>query len=306
MKLLVTGGSGFVGHHVLDAALARGHRVTAPTRAECDLVSAQDPLGHWIRRVAPDAVIHLAGVVGGIGANRKRPADFWYENLAMGAYVLHAAHAHKIPKLVMIGTTCSYPKFPPRIPFREEDLWAGYPEETNAPYGVVKRALIVGAQAYREQYGLNAITLIPTNLYGPHEHFDLENSHVIPTMIRKMHEAKESSREEVTLWGSGTPTRDFVYAPDVAQAILLATETYDGAEPVNLGSGCEVTMRELAKMVAGVVRYEGVIEWDASKPDGQPRRCLDTSRAREFLGWQAEMPLDHGLAHTYRYFLEQS
>jgi GDP-L-fucose synthase len=239
----------------------------------------------------------LAAEVGGIGANRANPGRYWFANLVMGANVLEQARIRRTPKLVLVGTVCSYPKHAP-VPFREDDLWNGYPEETNAPYGVAKKAVLVGAQAYREQYGLNAIFLLPTNLYGPRDNFDLETSHVIPALIRKMVEAQD----EVVLWSDGSPTREFLYVDDCVEGLALAAERYDGPEPVNLGAGKEISIRELAGLVADVTGYEGRIVWDASKPGGQPRRSVDASRARELFGFEATTPLREGIERTVAWF----
>lgn len=251
----------------------------------------------------PDSVIHLAAVVGGIGANREHPGKFFYENLLMGLHAMHQAYAQGVKKFVCIGTICAYPKFTP-VPFREEELWNGYPEETNAPYGIAKKALLVQAQAYRAEYGFNAIYLLPVNLYGPGDNFDPETSHVIPAMICKFVEAKESGSPTVSLWGDGTPTREFLYVEDAAEGIVLAAEKYDAPEPVNLGTGQEISMKDLAALIAQEVGYTGEIMWDTSKPNGQPRRCLDVRRAKEQFGFQAAMPFEEGIRKTVAWFLE--
>jgi GDP-L-fucose synthase len=249
------------------------------------------------RDAGAELVFHLAAEVGGIGANRANPGRFWYANLQMGLNVLEQARLHETPKLVLLGTVCAYPKFTP-VPFREDDLWNGYPEETNAPYGVAKKSLLVGAQSYREQYGLNAIFVLPTNLYGPRDNFDLETSHVIPALIRKMLE----SPDEVVLWGDGSPTREYLYVEDCAEGLALAAERYDGPDPVNLGTGVETSIRETAELVAEAVGFEGRITWDTSMPNGQPRRSLDASRAEQLFGFRARTPLREGIARTVAWY----
>lgn len=294
MKILVTGGHGFLGSHLVHRLRAAGHEVIAPHRWEYGL-TLQGHADKMLKDHHPEVVYHLAARVGGIGANQAAPAVFLRDNAVMGLNVLEAcACARPMPKLIMVGTTCAYPCHCP-IPFREDDLWNGYPEPTNAPYGVAKRMLLVAAQAYREQYGLNAVTLIPTNLYGPGDNFDPATSHVIPAMIRKVSEAVEEGRREVVLWGDGTPTRDFLHVGDCAAALVRAGEVYNSPEPINLGSGREVSMRELAAIVARAVGYAGAFAWDSSRPNGQPRRCLDTTRAKELLGWEARITLENGI-----------
>lgn len=308
MRVAVTGASGFLGRHVCRVLRDRGYDVAEIGHKNVDLTDMYDRAGcaqQVLGEARADAIVHLAAVVGGIGANQKHPAKFWHDNLLMGINVLECAAQLRIKKLVMVGTTCSYPKTPPTIPFVEEELFHGYPEETNAPYGIAKRALFVGAVAYRREFGLNAVTLVPTNLYGPGEHFDLNNSHVIPALIRKMHEAKVSGAETVTLWGTGSPTRDFLYVADAADAIECALRLYDKGEALNLGSGREVSIKQIAAMVKMIVGYHGDIEWDLTKPDGQPRRCLSTFRAESELGWCAKTPLAEGLRRMYNYFLEE-
>jgi len=254
------------------------------------------------KQARPQIVIHLAAVVGGIGANRANPGRFFYDNAIMGIQLMEYARMAGVEKFVAIGTICAYPKFAP-LPFREDDLWGGYPEETNAPYGLAKKMLLVQAQAYRAQYGFSAIYLLPVNLYGPRDNFDLETSHVIPALIRKCVEANENRRNEIVLWGDGSPTREFLYVEDAAEGILLATERYDGAEPVNLGTGEEVTIKELAKIIATEVGFGGEIVWDKTKPNGQPRRRLDVSRAKELFGFQAEHRVRDGIPKTVEWFL---
>jgi GDP-L-fucose synthase len=300
MRVLVTGGEGFLGRRVVDRFLARGEEVLVPRRQEYDLTVDADA-ARAFADTRPDLVIHLAAEVGGIGANRANPGRYWYANLVMGARVLEQSRAAGVEKLLILGTVCSYPKHT-AVPFREDDLWKGYPEESNAPYGVAKKALVVGAQAYREQYGLRAVSLLSANLYGPGDNFDLETGHVIPHLVRKMVEAEERDAREVVLWGDGTPTREFLYVEDCADAIVLAADRYDGPEPVNLGTGREISIRELADLVAELTGYEGEIAWDPSKPNGQPRRKLDTSRAEALFGWSADTPLREGLERTVGWY----
>src|SRR3954466_3239994 len=271
--VVVTGGGGFLGSHLVERLEAEGQEVFVPRQADYDLTH-EDAVARLFADAQPQTVIHLAAEVGGIGANRANPGRYWYANLMMGAHLIEQARVAGLEKLVLAGTICAYPKFAP-VPFKEEDLWNGYPEETNAPYGVAKKALLVGAQSYREQYGLNAIYLLPVNLYGPRDNFDLETSHVIPALIRKMVEAQERGEREVVLWGDGSPTREFLYVEDCAEGIWLAAKEYDGAAPVNLGTGQEISIRELVELVAEATGYDGEIVWDTTKPNGQPRRRLD-------------------------------
>lgn len=300
MRVLVTGGGGFLGSHLVERLQGEGRDVVAARSADYDLTRMEDA-ARLFDDAEPELVFHLAAEVGGIGANRANPGRYWYANLMMGAHVLEQARLHGTRKLVLAGTICAYPKHAP-VPFREEDLWSGYPEETNAPYGIAKKALLVGAQAYRDQYGLNAIYLLPVNLYGPRDNFDLETSHVIPALIRKMVEAEEAGAEEIVLWGDGTPTREFLYVEDCVEALCLAAERYDGPDPVNVGTGEEIAIRDLAALVAEATGFAGRIRWDTSQPNGQPRRRLDTSRAERLFGFQARVPLREGIERTVSWY----
>jgi GDP-L-fucose synthase len=300
-RVVVTGGSGFLGRRVVALLTARGCRsITVPRSKEYDLRD-RSAVQRLYRDAKPDLVIHLAAVVGGIGANRAHPGRFFYDNVIMGIETLEQARLFEVAKFVGVGTICSYPKITP-VPFREDDLWNGYPEETNAPYGIAKKMLLVQSQAYRAEYGYNAIHLLPVNLYGPGDNFDPDSSHVIPALIRKMIEATESGAREVTLWGDGTPTREFLYVDDAAEAILLACERYDAAEPVNIGSGAEIRIADLATAVAGAVGFAGTIVWDTTKPNGQPRRSLDTTRAEATFGFRAHTPFAAGLRDTVAWY----
>ncbi len=300
-RVVVTGGSGFLGRRVVAALRARGcAEVFAPRSAEFDLREKQQVIAMY-GTLRPDVVVHLAAVVGGIGANRAHPGRFFFDNLVMGVETLEQARKHGVEKFVGIGTICAYPKFTP-VPFREEELWNGYPEETNAPYGLAKKMLLVQSQAYRAEYGMNAIHLLPVNLYGPGDNFDPESSHVIPAMIRKMEEARRAARDEVVLWGDGSATREFLYVDDAAEGIVRATESYDAGEPMNLGSGMEIAIRDLAPVIADATGFRGRIVWDTSKPNGQPRRGLDTSRAERAFGFRATTDFATGLANTVQWF----
>jgi GDP-L-fucose synthase len=300
MNVLVTGGGGFLGTHLVERLRSEGLDPFVARRRDYDLTAAADA-ERLFADVQPNVVFHLAAEVGGIGANRANPGRYWYANLAMGTNVLEQSRLAGVEKLVLLGTICSYPKFAP-TPFHEDELWNGYPEETNAPYGVAKKALLVGAQSYREQYGLNAIYLLPVNLYGPGDNFDLETSHVIPALVRKMIEAQERGQNEVVLWGDGSPTREFLYVEDCAEGIVLASQRYDGEEPVNLGTGEEISIKELAQLVAEATDYAGEIVWDTSKPNGQPRRQLDVSRAEQLFGFRAATPLRTGIKRTVAWY----
>jgi len=303
-RICVTGGAGFLGSFVIEELQRRGAaHIFVPRSKEYNLIE-RDGIRRCLTDARPEIIIHLAAVVGGIGANRRSPGQFFYDNLMMGTQLIEEARLAGVEKFIGVGTVCAYPKFTP-VPFREDDLWGGYPEETNAPYGLAKKMAMVQLQAYRQQYGFNGIYLLPVNLYGPRDNFDLETGHVIPAMIRKMCEARDANASEVVLWGDGSPTREFLYAEDCAKGIVSAAEKYDSPEPVNLGSGQEVSMRALAELIAQQVGFAGEIVWDASKPNGQPRRCLDVSRARERFGWQAETSFAEGIARTVAWWEAQ-
>jgi GDP-L-fucose synthase len=300
-RVAVTGGAGFLGRVVVQKLRERGiSEPFVPRSRDYDLRREPD-VRRFLADARPDVLIHLAAVVGGIGANRENPGRFLYDNLMMGAQLIEQARLAGVGKLVCIGTICAYPKFTP-VPFREDDLWNGYPEETNAPYGLAKKLLLVQLQAYRQQYGFNGVYLLPVNLYGPGDNFDLQSSHVIPALIRKCVEARRAGQRAVPCWGTGSATREFLYVDDCAAGILAAAERYDGPEPINLGSGVEVSIRDLAARIRELTRFEGELVWDPTKPDGQPRRCLDTSRATELLGFTAGTSLDEGLRRTVEWF----
>ncbi len=303
-RVLLTGGGGFLGRFVAPMLEERGAVLTIPRRAETDLTD-QTAVADLFAASSPEVVVHLAAEVGGIGANQGNPGRYFYANMAMGLHLIEASRRHGVEKFVQVGTVCSYPKFPPTIPFVESELWEGYPEETNAPYGVAKKALAVMLDGYREQYGLNGIYLLPANLYGPGDNFDLETSHVIPALIRKFVEARDAGAAEVEVWGTGSPSREFLYVEDAARAIVLATERYDAADPVNIGTGQEVRIKELVELIGKLTGFGGDIRWDRTRPDGQPRRSLDTSRARERFGFEAEMPLEEGLRRTIQWWEHQ-
>lgn len=303
-RVIVTGGAGFLGSYVVEKLRQRGvETIFTPRRREYDLVQLSD-IQRLYREAQPDLVIHLAAVVGGIGANRANPGRYFYENLMMGAQLMEAARLHQISKFVAIGTICAYPKSTP-VPFREEDLWNGYPEETNAPYGLAKKMMLVQSQAYREQYGFRSIYLLPVNLYGPRDNFDLTSSHVIPALIRKCLEAVETGADRVVCWGSGKATREFLHAADCAEGILLAAERYDSPEPVNLGAGFEISIRDLATLIARLTGFEGELVWDPAQPDGQPRRCLDVTRAFREFGFQARISFEKGLRETIDWYRKE-
>jgi GDP-L-fucose synthase len=303
-RVLLTGGGGFLGGFLRERLeRERPAAILAPRQRELDLRDAQ-AIRAYLAAEKPDLIIHGAAVVGGIGANRMHPGRFFYENAIMGIQLIEEARRAGVGKFVCLGTICAYPKFTP-VPFSEEDLWNGYPEETNAPYGIAKKALLVQLQAYREEYGFNGIFLLPVNLYGPRDNFDLQTSHVIPAMIRKFVEACDRGEAEVVLWGDGSPTREFLYVEDAAEGIVLAAERYESAEPVNVGSGHEIQIRDLAGVIADTVGYSGRIVWDTTKPSGQPRRLLDVSRAERGFGFRAATPLGEGLARTIRWYEQQ-
>jgi len=315
-RVIVTGGAGFLGSHVVEKLHARGAgQIYVPLIEEYDLTTLADIERMFnIATRAPGesnsdtplstVVIHLAALAGGIGANRARPADFFYINLMMGVQLMHEAWKRGVEKFVAIGTICAYPKFTP-VPFKEENLWDGYPEETNAPYGLAKKMLLVQAQAYREQYGFNCIYPLPVNLYGPRDNFDLETSHVIPAIIRKCVEAQSQGDKEIALWGDGSPTREFLYVEDAAEGILLATERYNGNEPFNLGSGMEISIKDLAEMIVRLTGFSGKVIWDTTKPNGQPRRALDVNRAHDYFGFRAQMSFEEGLRRTIEWYRQQ-
>jgi GDP-L-fucose synthase len=303
-RIVVTGGNGFLGREVCrELATRQPARIFAPHSADCDL-RERAAIRRLLGETRPDVVIHLAAVVGGIGANRKYPGSYFYDNAVMGIELLEQARQAAVKKVVVTGTICSYPKHTP-VPFREEDLWNGYPEETNAPYGLAKKMLLVQAQAYREQYGMNAITLLPVNLYGPGDNFHPETSHVVPALIRKVLEAQEQGRDSIEVWGTGAASREFLFVRDAARAIVLATDEYDQADPINIGSGSEITVRELAQLICQLCGFRGLIRWDAAQPDGQPRRCLDTRRAQQEFHFRATTALADGLRETIDWYRQQ-
>jgi GDP-L-fucose synthase len=301
-RIVVTGGAGFLGKHLLRRLeKAECRNVFVPVSKEYDLTRI-DAIDRLFHEHQPEILIHMAAVVGGIGANRKNPGRFFYDNAIMGIQLIETARRFGVEKTVVLGTICAYPKFTP-VPFQEDAIWDGYPEETNAPYGLAKKMLLVQCQSYREQYGMNAVFLLPVNLYGPGDNFDLESSHVIPALIRKCVDAVESGHEEIVLWGDGSPTREFLYVEDAAEGILLATEHYDKADPVNLGSGMEISIAHLATTIAEMTGFEGTIVWDSTKPNGQPRRCLDVTRAEREFNFRAATPFNIGLQKTIEWYL---
>lgn len=304
-RVVVTGGAGFLGSFVVDLLRDKGCRqIVVPRSKDYDLVQ-MDAVQRLYSDARPDLVIHLAARVGGIGANQANPGRFFYDNLMMGTQLIEVGRQRGLKKFVALGTICAYPKFAP-IPFKEDDIWNGYPEETNAPYGLAKKMMLAQSQAYRDQYGFNSIVLFPVNLYGPRDNFDLQTSHVIPALIRKCVSAKEEGRTEITLWGDGSPTREFLYVEDAAEGILLAAEQYEGNLPVNLGTGEEISIRDLARLIAAEVGFTGQIQWDVTKPNGQPRRCLDVSRAKQLFGFQARHGLSDGVRKTVQWFQSHS
>ncbi|MGJ3251403.1 MAG: GDP-L-fucose synthase family protein [Elainellaceae cyanobacterium] len=301
MRILVTGGAGFLGRQVIDQLIQAGAdpaKITVPRSHDCDL----RVMDHCQRAVnQQDIVIHLAAHVGGIGLNREKPAELFYDNLMMGAQLIHAAYEAGVQKFVCVGTICAYPKFTP-VPFKEDDLWEGYPEETNAPYGIAKKALLVQLQAYRDQYGFNGIYLLPVNLYGPEDNFDPSSSHVIPALIRKVHEAQQQGAKHLPVWGDGSPTREFLYSADAAKGIVMGTQSYHAPDPVNLGTGKEISIRDLVELICKLMGFDGEIVWETDKPNGQPRRCLDTTRAKESFGFTAQVGFEQGLKNTIDWY----
>jgi len=303
-RVVVTGGMGFLGKNVVRKLEEhRCHEIFVPRSRDYDLVR-MEAVERLYMDARPDAVVHLAARVGGIGANMRNPGSFFYENLLMGVQLIEQGRLHGIEKFVAIGTICAYPKFTP-VPFKEDDIWNGYPEETNAPYGLAKKMLLVQSQAYRQQYGFNAIYLLPVNLYGPGDNFDPEYSHVIPALIKKVFDAKEKGERSIVAWGTGQASREFLYVEDAAEGIVLATDKYDKPDPVNLGAGFEITIRELAELICELADFNGTIKWDTSKPDGQPRRCLDTSRAKKEFGFVAKTDFREGLKRTIEWYKQR-
>ena len=303
LRICITGGAGFLGSHLVAALRARGcANIYVPLIDDYDLTREAD-VARMYATAQPDVVIHLAAVVGGIGANRQHPGSFYYKNLMMGAMLIEHARLNNLKKFVAIGTICAYPKFTP-VPFKEDELWNGYPEETNAPYGIAKKCMLVQLQSYRQEYGLNGIFLLPVNLYGPRDNFDLETSHVIPALIRKCVEATRSGAREVVCWGTGNATREFLFVEDAADGIMLATERYDGDAPVNLGAGFEIRIKDLAEMIADMTGFKGTLVWDTTQPDGQPRRCLDVARAAALFGFRARTSFEDGLRKTVDWYVQ--
>ncbi len=304
-QILVTGGAGFLGKYVVAKLKDRGCKnIFIPLIEKYDLCRLE-AIKKVYDDVRPDIVIHLAASVGGIGANEANPASFFYDNLMMGIQLLHEAYVREVEKFLALGTICCYPKYTP-VPFKEEDLWNGYPEETNAPYGLAKKMLLVASQSYRAQYGFNSVFLLPVNLYGPGDNFDPKSSHVIPALIRKIYEAQREKNDYIVCWGDGSPTREFLYVEDCAEAICLAAERYEKSEPVNIGAGFEISIKDLVEKIASLMKFKGEIRWDRSKPNGQPRRCLDTSKARREFGFKAGMDFDSGLEKTINWYLGQN
>ncbi|MGG3838357.1 GDP-L-fucose synthase [Paenibacillus thiaminolyticus] len=303
-RIVVTGGAGFLGTHVVNKLVQRGYEnIFIPRSKDYDLITTAG-IERMFKDMQPEIIIHLAAVVGGIGANRKNPGKYLYDNLMMGTQLIEHARLNCIEKFVAVGTICAYPKFTP-VPFSENNLWNGYPEETNAPYGLAKKMMLVQSQAYREQYDFNSIYLLPVNLYGPRDNFDPESSHVIPALIKKCVDAVNNNLDEIVVWGTGTATREFIYVDDAAEAIVLATEKYNGSEPINIGSGFEISIKNLVELIAKLTGYKGNIVWDSTKPDGQPRRCLDVSRAKKLLGFNASVDFEQGLKSTIEWYKNQ-
>lgn len=304
-RVVVTGGAGFLGSYIIEGLQRRGcENILVPKIEDYDLVELAD-IKRMYEDMGPDMVIHLAAVVGGIGANREHPGEFFYKNLMMGIQLIEQGRLRNIEKFVAIGTVCAYPKFTP-VPFKEDDLWNGYPEETNAPYGLAKKMMLVQSQAYRQEYGFNSIFLLPVNLYGPRDNFDPASSHVIPALIKKCVDAVETGANHIDCWGTGNVSREFIYAGDAAEGILLATELYNGSDPVNIGAGFEIKIKDLAEQIAKLVGFSGEIRWDPSEPDGQPRRFLDTSRAKKLFGFTAGTDFEDGLKKTTQWYRHQS
>jgi GDP-L-fucose synthase len=303
-RIVVTGGAGFLGRHVMEALEARGYRNAVTFRSEEFDLTREEGVGGMLRALRPEVVIHLAATVGGIGANRRYPGTYYFRNLQMGALLMEHARRAGIARFLSVGTICSYPKFTP-VPFREEKLWDGYPEETNAPYGLAKKMLLVQSQAYRQEFGFDGVNVLVVNLYGPHDNFDPESSHVIPALIRKCVEAEERNETEIEVWGTGKATREFLYVEDAAHGIVSALERLEGSDPVNLGAGFEISIRDLAEAIAMHAGFRGRLVWDPTKPDGQPRRSLDVSRADRLLGWRASTTLDEGLARSVAFFRDE-
>ena len=303
-RILVTGGAGFLGRQVIDQLCKAGadrSKITVPRSRDCDLRQMEA-----CQRAVDqqDVIIHMAAHVGGIGLNREKPAELFYDNLMMGTQLIHAAYEAGVKKFTCIGTICAYPKFTP-VPFKEDNIWDGYPEETNAPYGIAKKALLVQLQAYRQQYGFDGIYLLPVNLYGPEDNFDPRSSHVIPALIRKVYEAQQRGDQQIPVWGDGSPTREFLYSTDAARGIVMGTQLYSGAEPVNLGTGVEITIKDLITLICNLMEYQGEIVWETHQPNGQPRRCLDTERAKQF-GFTAEVGFEAGLQNTIDWYRQNA